>query len=70
MQQQLQALEHQVKNYLSKDALSRFGNLKTAHPDIAMKVIMILAKAIEAGQIKEELSDDALKSLLIELQRN
>ena len=70
MQQQLQVLEHQVKNYLSKDALSRFGNLKTAHPDIAMKVIMILAKAIEAGQIKEELSDDALKSLLIELQRN
>lgn len=64
----MQALEQRVKNYLSKDALSRFGNLKTAHPEIAMKAVMILAKAIELGQLKQELSDDEFKSLLIEMQ--
>lgn len=64
----MQALEHKVKNYLSKDALSRFGNLKTAHPEIAMKAVMILAKAIELGQLKRELGDDEFKSLLIEMQ--
>ena len=66
----MQVLEHKVKNYLSKEALSRFGNLKTAHPEIAMKAVMILAKAIELGQLKRELGDDEFKSLLIEMQRN
>ena len=66
----MQVLEHKVKNYLSKEALSRFGNLKTAHPEIAMKAVMILAKAIELGQLKQELGDDEFKSLLIEMQRN
>lgn len=42
--------------------------MKTAHPEIAMKAVMILAKAIELGQLKQELSDDEFKSLLIEMQ--
>ena len=69
MQQQLQMLEHQVKNYLSKEALSRFGNLKTAHQDIAFKAVLVLARAIESGQLKHELSDEEFKSLLMEMQK-
>lgn len=62
-QQQVEALEDIVRARLTKDALQRYGNLKTAHPEKAIQLLAVLAQAIQAGQIKQ-VNDDQLKFIL------
>ena len=64
VQQQVEALEEIVKARLSRDALLRYGNLKTGHPEKALQLLVVLGRAINSGQIKEAISDEQLKSLL------
>ena len=66
MQQQVQQLEEIVKQVLTKEALERYGNLKTAYPDRAVQLIVILAQAIQSGQITK-VDDDMLKEILKKL---
>lgn len=61
---QIEALEGAVKTHLSKEALQRYGTLKLAHPETAVRLIMALAQLIEAGRIKGMLSEEQLKGLL------
>lgn len=63
MQQQIQQLEAVVKKALTKEALERYGNLKTAFPDRAVQLLVILAQAIQTGQITK-IDDNTLKELL------
>ena len=64
MQQQIEALEDMVKVHLSRDALYRYGNLKVAHPERAIQVLVALARTVQAGHIKEKVTDDELKTIL------
>ena len=66
LQQQVQQLEEIVKQVLTKEALERYGNLKTAYPDRAVQLLVILAQAIQSGQITK-IDDDALKEILKKL---
>ena len=66
MQQQVQQLEEIVKQVLTKEALERYGNLKTAYPDRAVQLIVILAQAMQSGQITK-VDDDMLKEILKKL---
>src|SRR3989344_1694614 len=59
LNQQIELLENIAKQYLSKEAISRYGNLKAAHPDVAIQAIAVIAQA--AGQIKEKISDEQFK---------
>ncbi len=63
IQQQVQALENFVKTKLTKKALERYGNLKTAHPEKAVQLLAILAQAIQSQNI-QQISDEQLKDLL------
>jgi len=67
IQQQITQLELLVKKVLTKKALERYGNIKTAHPDIAVHLLVLLGQAIQSGQIKT-VDDEALKNLLMRLQ--
>ena len=53
---------------MSKEAISRYGNLKVAHPEIAFRAIAIVAQAVISGQITEKLSDEEFKNILIGIQ--
>jgi len=68
LQAQLEQLEAVVKQYLSKEALQRYGNLKAAHQDKAVQLLVILGQAIQQGQIKEKITDEELKNILKKLQ--
>ena len=68
LQSQIEQLEVMVKQFLSKEALQRYGNLKAAHADKAVQLLVILGQAIQQGQIKENISDEKLKALLKQLQ--
>ena len=68
LQSQLEQLEIAVKQYLTKEALQRYGNLKAAHQDKAIQLLVVLGQAIQQGQIKEKISDEKLKNILTQLQ--
>lgn len=64
LQQQIELLENIARQYMTKEAVSRYGNLKSAHPEKAIQAIVIIAQAVESGKLKEKLDDDQFKSLL------
>lgn len=68
IQTKLEQLETLVKQFLSKEALQRYGNLKAAHQEKAIQLLVILSQAIQQGQIKEKLTDEKLKEILKQLQ--
>jgi len=68
MQQQLEMVEAFVKQYMTNDAIQRLGALKAAHPEKVVQILGAIAQAIQAGQIKEKITDDMFKSMLIHLQ--
>lgn len=63
LQQQIKQLETIVKQAMTKEALERYGNFKTAFPEMAVKLIVLLAQAIQRGQIKK-IDDELLKQIL------
>ena len=67
IQQQIAQLELLIKKVLTKKALERYGNLKTAHPELAVQLLVLLGQAVQSGQIKT-VDDEALKNHLMRLQ--
>lgn len=67
LQQQIELLETVAKQFMTSDAISRYGNLKAAHPDKAIQAIAIIAQAVESGQLKGKLDDEGFKKLLLQL---
>ncbi|MBI2651597.1 hypothetical protein HYX01_03945 [Candidatus Woesearchaeota archaeon] len=63
VQQQIQQLEMFVKQVFTKEALQRYGNLKVAYPEKAVQLLVILANAIQSGQISR-IDDSTLKEIL------
>ena len=68
LQKQIQVLETTVKQYLTKEAIIRYGNIKAAHQQKAMQIITILAQLIQSGQITEKIDDAQFKEILLKMQ--
>jgi DNA-binding TFAR19-related protein (PDSD5 family) len=68
MQKQIEMLESISKQYLSKEAISRYGAVKMAHPETAFKAIAFIAQAIQLGHIKEKIDDNSFKIILQEVK--
>ena len=69
LQQQIQQLESTVRNYLDKDAIERYNNLKTAHQELAVNALVTISQLIQNGQIREMTSDEQFRQLLAKLNR-
>ena len=67
IQQQIEQMENIVKQFMTKDALARYGSLKTAHHEKALQLILILFQAIQKGQIQDKINDSTLKKVLEQL---
>ncbi len=50
-QQQISQLEALVKSKMTKEAISRYATLKSAHPEKAMQTLLVLAQLIQAKQV-------------------
>jgi len=64
--EQLAQLEVAVKSSMTKEAVERYGNLKSAHPEKAANLLILLGQAIQRGQVNQ-INDDTLKEILIRL---
>ena len=61
---QINELERAVKARMTKEAISRFGNVKSAHPERAVQALLVLS------QLKiSRIDDETLKQVLIELNQ-
>lgn len=69
LQQQLVQLENLARQYMTSDALQRYGNLKIAHPEKAIEVIMLVAQLVQNGQIRNKIDDETLKDFLLKTQK-
>ena len=67
IKQQIEQMELVVRNFLSKEALQRYGSLKTAHKEKSLQLLVLLFQAIQKGQIKSEIDDSTLKKVLEQL---
>jgi len=65
--QQILHLESEIKKYLDRDAVVRLGTIKTAHPELALRVVMTLAELIKQGKIKGVIPDEQFKMILKQL---
>ena len=69
LQKQIEILENIAKQYLSKEAVTRYYTLKSAHLEKALHVITIIAKLAESNQLQEKLTDEQFKRLLLNMEK-
>ena len=67
IQQQVEQMESVVRQFLSKEALARYGSLKAAHKEKALQLLVVLFQAIQKGQVKGKIEDTLLKKILEQL---
>ena len=67
-QQQISLIENNAKQFLDKDALSRYGNIKAVNQEKALQIAFLIHQAVQSGQLKEKLTDVQFKELLMNLQ--
>ncbi len=68
LQRKVQALETLVKNYIEKDAVTRYSNIKAVNPEKALQILSVMKNLIQTGRIKNKLNDNEFKSILQMLQ--
>jgi DNA-binding TFAR19-related protein (PDSD5 family) len=66
LQAKIDELERIVRPRFTKEALIRYGNIKAAHHERAVHVLIILGQLIQQGKLNT-IDDDQLKSLLLHL---
>ena len=64
IQQQIEQLESIISQFLTREALVRYGSLKAAHPEKATQLLVLLVQAIQSGRIKSQIDDASLKKVL------
>lgn len=65
LQQQIKQVESVVKTKLTKEALSRFGNIKAAYPEKYVQLLAVLGQLIQKIDV---IDDNMLKDILIKLE--
>ncbi len=65
LHQQISQIELIIKQKLTKDALSRLGNIKVGYPEKYIQLLAILGQLIQKVNV---VNDNMLKDILIKLQ--
>ena len=66
LQQQIQEIESVVKTKLTKDALERYGNIRTAYPEKAVQLIVLLGEFLQSGKV-DIIDDNMLKEIIMRI---
>ena len=63
VRQQIEMMESVVRQFLAKDALERYGNLKAAHKEKALQLLAVIYSAIKKGH-DQQIDDNLLKKII------
>lgn len=64
VQHQLHQIETAVKSRMSKDAFSRYSNIKAADPEKASQLLLLLAQFLQSGKLSM-INDDVFRDILV-----
>ncbi len=68
MLKQIEMIENVAKQCMTSEALSRYGNVRVAHPEKAMQIAAFIAQAAQNKQLQAKITDAQLKELLTQMQ--
>ena len=68
LQQQVAQLEATAKQFLSNEAITRYGNIKSVSPQRAVQITALITQLVQQGRLKAQLSDTEFKQLLMQLE--
>lgn len=68
LEQQILQVETLAQRYMTQEAISRYGTLKSAHHEKALQAITLIAQLVSQSQIKEKITDQQFKNLLLRLE--
>ena len=68
LQKKVLEIENIAKQHMSQEAISRYGALKSAHLQKALHAIAIIAQLASQGEIKEKITDEQFKKLLVSIE--
>jgi len=68
LQQQMIALENSAKQFLEKEAILRYGNIKAVNPQKAFQIALFICEIAQKGQLHDKLTDEGFKQLLLQLE--
>lgn len=66
LQQKIAQIDNLAKQVMTKEALTRYGNLKIAHPEKAINVAMFIAE--NASKLQDKIDDATLKQILMNFE--
>jgi len=66
-EQQIAQLEAVAKNLMTREAIQRYSNLKIAHQEKSVQLLVVLAQLVQQGRIKSKITDEQLKQILVKL---
>jgi len=69
LEEQKESIKQEAYQHMTKDAISRLGNVRAANPELAHAVSVQIARLGKMGQIKQ-VDDESLKDILKELQKD
>ena len=64
VQKEIAQIEDNAKNYLDKEAMVRYGNLKSAFPERIVQVAAVINQLVQQGHLNKKLDDMEFKELL------
>ena len=68
LQKQIILIENNLREHLSKEALTRYFTLKTANPEFALQAGIFIINAVKQNYINQKLNDAEFKDILKRLQ--
>ena len=66
----VEEIEMFVRKNLTGDALTRLGIVRSAHPELATHVVVMLYQMINNHQVNTPVDDQTLRYLLTEFQKH
>jgi len=64
----LRQIDAIVRQFLAPEAQDRLANLRLVDPELVQKLKIYLAQMHAAGQVKQQMTDEQLKSILLKLK--
>jgi len=70
IKKKIEEMEHVVRKYMTGEALTRLGIVKSAHPETGLQVTMMIYQMVQEGQLNAKIDDSVLKTLLQNIQQS
>lgn len=68
LEAQINDIEEFAKKWLTKEALVRFGSLKSVHKEKAVQVALAIVQGVQSGQITKPIDDAVFKEVLLQME--